>query len=289
LKPEKGVKTVIQEIAPRIFDNGFKNRKAVPEDLFLAYQEDEVLVNGKKDKLWYPSFADFEESHPHLKAAAQFLFTVDDIHYFLVEEKGLDAVAGWNYVSTSRFRSEKKFWRSFPGAVGWQLNRWYENHGYCSRCREPMGRGIGERHLQCPSCGLRIYPTISPVVIVGVTHGDRLLLTKYAGRDYGGYALIAGFVEIGETLEEAVSREVMEEVGLEVRKIKYYKSQPWPFTDTLLAGFFAELAGKAVISLQEDELSQAVWVSREDVPDDEGGISLTAEMMATFKKSFHWR
>ena len=87
-----------------------------------------------------------------------------------------------------------------------------------------------ERMMQCPKCGLMEFPKICPAVIIGVIDGDRILMSKYAGREYKKYALLAGFTEIGETLEETVSREVMEEVGLKVKNITYYKNQPWAFS-----------------------------------------------------------
>ena len=140
-----------------------------------------------------------------------------------------------------------------------------------------------ERMLFCESCGFSVYPTISPCVIVGVYDKDRILLTKYQGRDFKDYALIAGFVEIGESLEDAVHREVKEEVGLSVKNLKFYKSQPWPFSDTILAGFFAELDGDDVIMIQEDELALGEWVNREDIPTEDLKISLTAEMKEAFR------
>lgn len=274
---------MIQDIEPRIFDNKFKSKNAEPDDLFLSYDKDTVLVREDKEKLWYPSFSDFKEDYPQLIDNAQFLFTIDNINYYLVEEKGLDSVGGWSYVSTGRFRTELKYWRSFAGVVGWQLNRWYENHRFCSRCGQPMMRSEKERMLYCESCGFQTYPTISPCVIVAVHDGSRLLLTKYAGRAYTRYALIAGFAEVGESLEKTVHREVMEEVGLKVKNLKFYKSQPWPFTDTLLAGFYAELDGDDTITLEEDELSLGVWMDRENIPPADLNISLTSEMMEAFR------
>ena len=274
---------MIQNIEPRVFNNRFRNRVAESQDLFLAYQGDTVLVREDQDKLWYPSFADFEAEYPELIQEAQFLFTIDEIHYYLIGRQGLDTVKGWIYATTGRFRTEPKYWRSFAGAIGWQLNRWYKNHLFCSRCGKPLKRSDKERMLYCESCGFQIYPTISPCVIVAVHDGERLLLTKYAGRAYTNFALIAGFVEIGESLEDAVRREVMEEVGLKVKNIQFYKSQPWPFTDTILAGFFAELSEDDTITIQEDELALAVWMNREDVPPDELKISLTGEMMEAFR------
>lgn len=109
-------------------------------------------------------------------------------------------------------------------------------------------------------------------------------MTKYAGREYKRYALIAGFTEIGETAEETVHREVMEEVGLKVKNIRYYKSQPWGFDSNLLMGFFCDLAEEGEIRLEEEELSLAEWVDYRDVPDDLEGLSLTREMMTYFRK-----
>ena len=274
---------MIQEIEPRIFDNNFKNKTAELQDLFLSYEGDTVLVRENKDKLWYPSFSDFKAEYPQLMGEAQFLFTIDDINYYLTEEKGLDSATGWNYVTTRRFRTEPKYWRSFAGAVGLQLKHWYDNHRFCSKCGKMVKPSEKERMLYCEACGFQTYPTISPCVIVAVHNGDRLLLTKYAGRTYSNYALVAGFAEIGESLEQTVIREVKEEVGLKVKNLKFYKSQPWPFTDTLLAGFYAELDGEDTITIQEAELSLGVWMNRKDIPPEELKISLTGEMMEAFR------
>ena len=92
-----------------------------------------------------------------------------------------------------------------------------------------------ERAMVCRCCGQRNYPRINPAVIIGVTNGDRLLMTKYADRPLAFYALVAGFTEIGETFEQTVEREVMEEVGLKVKNIRYYKSQPWAIDLDILA------------------------------------------------------
>jgi NAD+ diphosphatase len=120
-------------------------------------------------------------------------------------------------------------------------------------------------------------------VIVGVTNGDEIVMTKYAGRGMHFYALIAGFTEIGEAFEDTVRREVMEEVGLKVKNIRYYKSQPWGVVDDILAGYYCDVDGDTQIRMDRTELKEAVWVKREDVilqPDD---FSLTNEMMMMFR------
>jgi NAD+ diphosphatase len=100
---------MIHDIEPKIFNNNFRNKKAEPCDLFLSYEGDTVLVREEKDTLWYPSFSDFEVEYPQLRDDAQFLFNIDDINYYLVNEKGLDSIEGWTYVTTKRFRTEPKY------------------------------------------------------------------------------------------------------------------------------------------------------------------------------------
>jgi NAD+ diphosphatase len=138
-----------------------------------------------------------------------------------------------------------------------------------------------ERALHCPACNNLIYPVIAPSVIVAVINGNKLLLTRYqvSHSAYRNYALVAGYVETGETVEDTVRREVMEEVGLKVKNIRYYKSQPWSFSGALLLGFFCEVDGDDTIVLDESELEEAIWVEREQLPDRSGDVSLTSEMM----------
>ena len=129
-----------------------------------------------------------------------------------------------------------------------------------------------------------MYTQICPAVIVAVRHGNKLLVSKYAGREYTKAALLAGFPEIGETIEQTVHREVMEEVGIHVKNLQFYKSQPWCFTDTLLFGFFCDLDGDDTLRVDYNELATAQWVEREDLPDDPEKASLTMEMMTLFKQ-----
>ena len=115
------------------------------------------------------------------------------------------------------------------------------------------------------------------------TERDKILLTRYAGGSYRHWALVAGFVEVGETFKGAARREIMEEVGLKVSDLVYYKSQPWSFSDSARIGFFAKLDGDPTITLQESELGEAKWFSREDVPDLPSTISVGQEMITLFK------
>ena len=147
-----------------------------------------------------------------------------------------------------------------------------------------MKHDTKERMMYCPSCGRQEYPVLMPAVIVGITNGDKIICSKYEGRSFKQYALIAGFAEIGETIEETVHREVMEEVGLPVKNIRYYKSQPWPFSSTVLMGFFCDLDGDdETITLDANELALAQWFERDEIPVTPSRDSLTNEMIMAFK------
>ena len=138
--------------------------------------------------------------------------------------------------------------------------------------------------MRCEKCGNMIFPKICPAVIVGVTHGEKLLLAREL-RSTVRYGLIAGFMEIGETAEQCVAREVMEEVGLKVKNIRYYKSQPWGIAGNISLGFYCDLDGDdEKVKIQEEELSLATWFSRDEIPYEDNGISLTGEMIRIFKE-----
>ena len=145
-----------------------------------------------------------------------------------------------------------------------------------------MKHDTKERMMYCPSCGRQEYPVLMPAVIVGITNGDKIICSKYEGRSFKQYALIAGFAEIGETIEETVHREVMEEVGLKVKNLHYYKSQPWSFSGTLLFGFFCDVDGDDTLTVDHEELSVAQWFDRDKIICQDTGSSLTNEMMMVF-------
>lgn len=193
-------------------------------------------------------------------------------------------IEGFEFIGVNSFRRAKPKYKAFAVITAYHLYGWYRDNKFCGRCGKPMVHDDKERMVKCPSCNNMVFPKISPAVIIGVTDGDRILFTKYAGRTYTNYALVAGFTEIGETLEETVIREVKEEVGLDVTNVRYYKSQPWALSGSLLAGFYCDLIGDDKIKLQEDELSIAEWVRAEDIHEEADGISLTKEMMLKFKE-----
>lgn len=155
-------------------------------------------------------------------------------------------------------------------STGFQVWQWWQDHKYCGRCGGDTGFHPRDRAKWCSRCQLPWYPRLAPCVIVVIRREGRYLLAKSSHAKRHFYSLIAGFVEPGESLEAAVTREVKEETGLDVTNIQYQASQPWPFPHQLMAGFFADYAGGELV-LQEDELADADWFipgSRPPVPPD---------------------
>lgn len=146
-----------------------------------------------------------------------------------------------------------------------QILHWDRTHQYCSQCGTQMENKIDERAKLCPSCEFANYPRISPAIIVAITRGREILLAKGSRFPLGFYSVLAGFVEPGETFEECVQREVREEVGIEVKNIKYFGSQPWPFPDSLMVGFTAEHAS-GDINIDKKEILDAGWFAVEKLP-----------------------
>ena len=161
---------------------------------------------------------------------------------------------------------------------------WYRDNVFCGRCGAKTVHDKKERMKRCPHCGNLIFPKIAPAVIIGLIYEDSILISTYADRPYKGRALLAGFCEIGETPEQTVVREVQEEVGLRVKNIRYFDSQPWGFDSNLLLGYYCEVDGATSITMDETELATAHFVKRDKIEEDKNLLSLTATMIDRFRK-----
>lgn len=275
---------MIQEIGPHVFDPAFRQQKPEDGDFLLHYHYNKVmLMKDRQGQYVIPRIGDLKEEIPWLKKEAEYLFSIDQTAYFGLSRMQMPEFGGFVMEGLQIFRTFAPMEQAFAGITGSQIYRWRESRRYCGHCGSRMRPSQKERAMECPRCGQIDYPKISPAVIVAVTNGDRLLMSRYARGSYRRYALIAGYLEIGETLEECVRREVMEEVGLKVKNIQYYKNQPWAFSDTVMVGFTAELDGDDTIRLQEEELSEAGWYTRDQVELYQPCLSVGHEMMAAFK------
>ena len=162
-----------------------------------------------------------------------------------------------------------------------QIIDWDRTHQYCGRCGVPLKVKTAERAKECPQCGLLQFPRLAPAIIVLVERGNELLLARSRHFMPGMYSVLAGFVEPGESLEEAVVREVKEEVGIEIKDIKYFGSQPWPFPHSLMVGFTATHAS-GEISLNDEEIENAGWFTIDNLPRIPGKISIARKLIDGF-------
>lgn len=162
-----------------------------------------------------------------------------------------------------------------------QVLDWDRTHQFCGRCGERTVHHPTERAKICPYCGLTNYPRLSPAVIVLVRRDDRILLARANRFATGFYSTLAGFVEPGETLEETVQREIHEEVGIEVKDIRYFGSQPWPFPNSLMLGFTAWWAS-GEIQIDDYEIKDAGWFHRDNMPQLPGKLSIARQLIDSY-------
>ena len=274
---------MIHEIGPKKYRVEYRDCTPEPDDTVFLFDGDSVYCRFENGETVFPVYGELSS-----KGSERFLylFAIDEVKYFIPGVQSSQAVSipeGYERQEISLFRVIKPRHLAFAVVTAQALYLWYMQNRYCGCCGEKTAHSKTERACVCTKCDLVVYPKISPVVIVAVSNGEYLLVTRYKGRPYRRYALVAGFAETGESLEDTVRREVFEETGVHVKNIGYYKSQPWGFTSTLLSGFFCELDGCPEIVVDENELSEAIWLHRDEIPPADNDISLTAEMMEKFR------
>lgn len=273
---------MIQDIAPHIFSNAYAPKRPEATSYALYFNGHTVLAGKDSSTLRFPRFSELNGIEESVYEKAIYLFAIDNDCFYLVHQVP-EEQPEFELKDIGLFRTSGPRHLAFAGITGYSLYKWYDNHQFCSHCGAKLVHHEKERMLHCQTCNNTEYPKIMPAVIIAVTNGNKILLSKYANREYTRYAQLAGFTEIGESVEETVKREVMEEVGLHVKNLRYYKSQPWAFSDTLLMGFFAEVEGDDSITLDREELALAEWFERENIPATESNISLTSEMIEYFR------
>jgi NAD+ diphosphatase len=161
------------------------------------------------------------------------------------------------------------------------LADWDNTCKFCAQCGKPLDRRAHERAKFCTPCGKSYYPTLSPAIIVAVVKEDQILLARGENFPIGRYSVIAGYVDVGETLEQCVRREVREEAGIEIENISYFGSLPWPCSDSIMVGFTAEYSSG---SIQPDgvEITEAGWFKADGLPDVPGKVSLARKLIDWF-------
>ena len=278
---------MLQDLDFGNLDNQYRRTEPRDQDVVVCVRGREILLHRDgENRLTLPTWGQVKNWcdgwERWFESPTQYAFTMQEQRYFLFMGQAGDADHYFTYEKALELRQQTSKNICFALMTAWHIYSWYRVNRYCGACGEMTVHDDKERMMRCKSCGNMIFPRIAPAVIIGLTHGDKLMLSTYANRNFKRYGLLAGFIEIGETAEEAVAREVMEEVGLKVKNIRYYKSQPWGVAGNLSIGYFCDLDGEDVVRLDEEELASAEWFERAALPAEDDGISLTREMIRIF-------
>lgn len=271
------------EIFPHRMNLEFRDQKARPSDYLIYAENNWVILEKCAAGFRIPKVLAAENLCPGISKRLHYLFSIDDKAFFSSEEDFSRGSPNFERVGDRIFRNMENLPLAFGGAVAAHMSRWERLNRYCGCCGHSMLRKTDERAFVCPECGNTVYGKICPVVIVSVTWGDKLLMAHNLNNPDPKPYLISGFVEMGESLEQAAKREVLEETGISIRNLRYVGSEPWPFSNSLIAGFTAELDGSPKITVQKSELSFAKWVSRDEIGEYTGRLSISGVMIKKFK------
>lgn len=264
--------------APR-FVSSFLAEPPNGDALWTPFRKGDLLVRwleGKRARLLRTS--EIEELKLPI-VRSQYIGTLDGAPC-ITAEVASDApnVEGHRYAGLR----QAFFWLDPPefdvAVTGFQIQYWDAHYRFCPGCGGPIALKPTERAKRCAACERDFYPPVVPAVIVRVTKGDSLLMTRQSRFPPGMYGLVAGFLEPGESLERCVEREVLEETGIRVQSIRYFGSQPWPFPHQIMVGFTAEhMDGEIVVDTHE--LEEARWFHRAEMPMLPPPLSITRALI----------
>jgi NAD+ diphosphatase len=248
---------------------------------WFAFQENKLLVYEESSQCNLPCLVNFAELGL-TTLQEHYLGRLDNHPCYAVEvAEGTILPIGMTFKGLRQIYgclNEDLFWIA---ARAVQIVDWDRTHQFCGRCGVQLRTMSTERAKECPQCGLLLFPRLAPAIIVLVERANKLLLARSRHFPSDMYSVIAGFVEPGESLEEAVTREVNEEVGVDVKDIRYFGSQPWPFPHSLMIGFTATYAG-GEISIQDEEIEDANWYSVDNLPRIPDKISIARKLIDWF-------
>ena len=268
------------------FVPAFKNTSTdLNQALWFVFYDDHLLVKANEDNVQIPQTRDLT-NNDITPIHRQYLGSLDGLPCYAAEltnnqvESNQFSLQGLRMLFFSRLE-EELIW--IAGRAH-QLVDWNRNHQFCGRCGHSTTNEQNERAKICTQCGLINYPRLSPAVIVAVRRGNRILLANNKRFKSSFYSVLAGFVEPGENLEECVAREIKEEVGISVKNIRYFASQPWPFPNSLMVAFFADYAG-GEITPDKSEIRDAGWFSPSKLPSIPPKITIARQMIDWFVDS----
>lgn len=232
---------------------------------WFVFSDSNILVPSSSADELAPIILPAKEKPTVNLTTEEYLGCDGDIHYFAADTDD-DVESSSDYRLVNLRVSYKQISSSLFKLAGYaaEVIHWSRNFRFCGKCGKPTVRLETERAKKCPSCGHLAFPRLSPAVIIAIRKDDKILLAHNSNFPENQYSTIAGFIDPGETAEEAVSREIMEEVGIKVKNIRYCTSQPWPFPDSLMLGFTAEYESGEICP-DMHEIIDARWFSKDDI------------------------
>lgn len=274
---------MIHEILPHQFDNKFQGGLDFSDDDYILYfRDNSVLLKFEDDDFRVPRKKELAGIPSDTKYS--FLFTLDKASCFLIWDLQVILPDKFIFKEINFLRTFKKKELAWICMVGYQLMNWYTINRYCGKCGAANIEKNDERALICSTCNTVVFPKISPAIIVAILDKDKILLANNSNFANNWYSLVAGYADIGESLEETVIREVKEEVGIDIKNIRYYKSQPWPFSGSMMIGFIAEADSSQAIQIDNKEITEAAWFSRGNLPNHPTSFSIAGELIEKFEK-----
>ena len=265
---------------PDVYQSLHREPDVRPEkSLWFVFRQGELLVTqGDEGAAALPPI-----EHPEILGLTalreHYLGTFGETHCFAAEiAMESEDPPGWGWIGLrSLFGAMDDDLFALAGRAA-QLLEWERTHQYCGSCGTKTVRRKEERARECPSCATISYPRVTPAVMALVRDGNRILLARSRNFRRGSFSVLAGFLEPGETLEQCVAREVFEEVGLQVKNIRYFASQPWPFPHQMMIAFFADYAG-GEICVDHTELEQANWFETDKLPPIPSKMSIARRLI----------
>lgn len=251
----------------------------------LLVREHELLCSSSGE-LAFLSSVELQELTTQISQKPAFLNRLDDFDYWMVPVDAREGLLDgqWLSLREQMGRIDERLFTLAGQAL--QLARWQREHRFCGRCASPTKPLDGQRSRWCARCDLHFYPRLSPCMIALVTRDDHCLLARHARSKREIFTALAGFVEVGERVEDTVHREIAEEVGLKVKALRYFNSQAWPFPGQLMIGFHASY-DTGEIRVDGDEIQSADWWRYDQLPAIPPPETLSGQLIAHFVAEQH--